>query len=208
MQHILPPIDFSSDSLGPFLSPETLEFHHGKHHRGYVDKLNSLLESTRFEDLSLTEVVKQADGALFNNAAQHFNHSFYWRCITPNGRREPRGEILQAIERDFGSLRELREAFSAAATSHFGSGWCWMVKDSKNQLHIRTSANADCPLVDGEVPLLTCDVWEHAYYIDYRNDRAQYVASFWDAINWNFTGLAFTRPAEIESVILGCLPMP
>ena len=202
MKHVLPPLGFASDALALFLSAETFAYHHGKHHRTYVDKLNALIEATDFARLSLTELVKQSGGALFNNAAQHFNHSFYWRCIAPGGPGEPQGGLLAAIGRDFGSVEKLKEEFTSAATAHFGSGWCWVVKDAENQLSVRTTSDARCPLADGETPLLTCDVWEHAYYVDYRNDRPKYVAAFWNAVNWDFVGLAFDRPEEIESAIL------
>jgi len=203
MKHALPALEFAPDALAPFLSDETFSHHHGKHHKGYVDKLNALVKDTEFEPLTLTEVVKNSDGALFNNAAQHYNHSFYWRCITPGGLTRPEGELLQEIERDFGSLEKLQQDFASAAKSHFGSGWCWIVNDAQGRLRVRTSSDADGPLTDGESPVLTCDVWEHAYYIDYRNDRGGYVDAFWKAANWDFASLAFSAPEQIEQTILG-----
>jgi len=202
MKHLLPKLAFSPDALTPFVSEETLAYHHGKHHAGYVEKLNGLVASTDLQDLSLTELVQRATGPVFNNAAQHYNHSFYWRCITPGDGKQPSGELLQAIERDFGSMAKLKEAFTSAAKTHFGSGWCWLVEDSAGRLRVRTSDNAGCPLVDGEAPLLTCDVWEHAYYIDHRNDRARYVDLFWSAANWDFAALALATPTDVEKLIL------
>ena len=206
MYHVLPPLTFAPEALQPFLGAETLEVHHGKHHRAYVDKLNALLEASELADLSLVELVRRSDGALFNNAGQHFNHSFYWRCIAPGSAPEPAGDLLATIERDFGSLSALGDAFRAAAAGHFGSGWCWLVLDEQGALSIRTTADAGCPETLGETPLLTCDVWEHAYYIDYRNRRPDYVDAFWRAVNWDFVNLAFTRPSGIEGEILGTVP--
>jgi Fe-Mn family superoxide dismutase len=203
MKHALPHLDFEPGALEPFLGAETLAFHHGKHHAGYVAKLNELLPSSGLQELGLTELVQQAEGSLFDLAAQHYNHSFYWRCIAPGGLTGPDGDLLRAIERDFGSEERLSEQFAAAATSLFGSGWCWLVADEGGRLAIRNGPNAGCPLAWGELPVLTCDVWEHAYYIDHRNDRAAYVRAFWDAVNWDFVGLAYSTPAGIEETILG-----
>jgi Fe-Mn family superoxide dismutase len=203
MKHKLPALAFATDALEPFLSAETFAYHHGKHHRGYVSKLNEFLAGSDLADLSLTEVVKRSDGALFNSAAQHFNHSFYWRCITPDGGKEPQGELLTAIERDCGSTAKLKDAFLRAAIGHFGSGWCWLVKGPDGKLGVRTGSDAQCPLVDGYAPVLTCDVWEHAYYLDYRNDRPRYVGAFWNAVNWGFAAFAFDRPEAVEDAILG-----
>ena len=186
MKHVLPSLDFAPDALEPFLSAETFSYHHGKHHKTYVDKLNGLLEGSDLANHSLTELVKNSQGGVFNNAAQHYNHSFYWRCIAPGGKSAPDGELLQAIERDFGSLDKLSEDFRQAAATHFGSGWAWLVKDASGKLAIRTTANAEYPLTNGEEPLLTCDVWEHAYYVDYRNARPDYIAAFWNLVNWDF----------------------
>jgi Fe-Mn family superoxide dismutase len=202
MQHTLPALDFAADALSPFLSAETLSFHHGKHHDAYVTKLNRLLESSDLGELSLKELVKRSDGAVFNNAAQHYNHSFYWRCVAPGG-GEPGGDLLAAIHRDCGSVAKLEEDFKNAAKTLFGSGWCWLVADEDRRLHVRQTGNAGCPLTEDETPVLTCDVWEHAYYVDYRNDRPKYVDTFWSGINWSFAGLAFAKPQEIEATILG-----
>jgi len=203
MTHKLPELDFAADALAPFLTAETLSFHHGKHHDGYVKKLNKAIEGGPLASASLVELVKKSDGGVFNNAAQHYNHSFYWRCIAPGGAKEPTGDLKKAIESSFGSLKDLHDAFTSGAAKHFGSGWAWLTADSGGKLHVRTTSDAGCPLTDGENPLLTCDVWEHAYYIDYRNERPRYVDAFWKAINWNFVTLALAKPGDVEKAILG-----
>ncbi len=189
MEHKLPDLPYAKDALAPYISSETLEFHYGKHHKAYVDNLNKLIPGTEFEKLTLEEIVKKAPaGGVFNNAAQIWNHTFYWNSLAPKSGGEPSGEVLMAINKDFGSFAQFKEKFSTAATTLFGSGWAWLVKGAAGQLEIVQASNAGNPLKDGKKPLLTCDVWEHAYYIDYRNARAKYVESFWNLVNWKFVG--------------------
>lgn len=180
------PLPYARDALAPHISAETLDFHYGKHHQGYVNNLNALIVGTIFEDSPLEDIIDQADGILFNNAAQIWNHAFYWRCLSPQGGGEPNGSLLTAIEAAFGSFAAFKQEFTASASGLFGSGWTWLVKDGDNGLSIVNTANADTPLRDGLVPLLTCDVWEHAYYIDYRNARPAYMTAFWQLIDWSF----------------------
>jgi len=182
----LPPLPYAPDALTPHISAETLEYHYGKHHQAYVDNLNKLIVGTIFEEASLEEIIARADGALFNNAAQVWNHTFYWNCLSPNGGGEPSGELLAAIESAFGSFDAFRQEFSASATGNFGSGWTWLVRDETDELGIVNTSNAGNPMTEGMTPLLTCDVWEHAYYIDYRNARTKYVETFWNLVNWDF----------------------
>jgi Fe-Mn family superoxide dismutase len=185
MKHELPPLPYAMDALEPYISRETLEYHYGKHHKAYVDNLNNLIAGTEFESLSLEEILLKAQGPIFNNAAQVWNHTFYWNCMKPHGGGEPDGKLADAIRRDFGSFEAFKEAFSKAAVSLFGSGWAWLVK-SGDKLEIVQTSNAGNPMTSGQKPLLTCDVWEHAYYIDYRNARAKYVENFWNLVNWDF----------------------
>jgi len=183
----LPQLSYPKDALAPYISEETLEYHHGKHHAAYVKKLNELIAGTRFARMPLEEIIKTADaGPLFNNAAQHWNHSFYWNCLAPKAGGEPSGELANAIERNFKSFKEFVKEFSAAAIEEFGSGWAWLVQKKDGSLAIEKTSNAEDPLTRNERPLLTCDVWEHAYYIDYRNARAKYVEAFWNLVNWKF----------------------
>ena len=186
MIHELPVLPYDKDALAPHISAETLVFHHGKHHNAYVQNLNNLIEGTEFADLSLDDIVTSASGGIFNNAAQHWNHSFYWKCLSPNGGGEPSGALAEAIKGTFGSYDEFKELFSQTAITTFGSGWGWLVKNESGGLEVVSSANAGNPLTSGQTPLLTCDVWEHAYYIDYRNARPKYVDAFWNLVNWNF----------------------
>jgi Fe-Mn family superoxide dismutase len=183
MLHHLPDLPYELDALEPYISRETLEYHHGKHHAGYINKLNVLIKDTDFKELSLEQIIHQSEGAIFNNAAQTFNHNFYWHSLSPE-KTEPSAPLLRAIDESFGSLEKFQKAFSEAAVTLFGSGWCWLVVDEHETLHIRTTSNAHTPLEHYETPLLTCDVWEHAYYIDYRNERAKYVETFWKLANW------------------------
>ncbi len=198
----LPNLPYASDSLSPFLSSETLGLHHGKHHNAYVVKGNELLADAGTSADGLIDLVKNTDGGLFNNAGQHLNHSIYWRSIAPGEGRAPGAKLLEAIERDFGSLNELRDAFSNQAATFFGSGWCWLTRDGAGKLAIRTTGNAHCPVEQGETPLLTCDVWEHAYYVDYRNVRPDYVAAFWKAIDWSFADGVYDNPDSLEGTVL------
>jgi Fe-Mn family superoxide dismutase len=183
----LPKLPYALDALAPHISAETLEFHHGKHHATYVNNLNNLTKGGKYENAPVEQVMKEAGpGGLFNNAAQHFNHSFYWKSLKPGGGGEPTGELAAAINRAFGDFKSFREKFTAAAVGHFGSGWAWLVKNADGSLAIDATHDADSPIVHGKTPLITCDVWEHAYYIDYRNARAKYVEAFWNIVNWEF----------------------
>ena len=182
----LPQLPYSTDALAPHISTETLEFHYGKHHAGYVTKLNAAIEGTDFANKSLEEIVTSSEGGIFNNAAQIWNHTFYWNSLSPKGGGEPTGAIADAINAQFGSFSAFQEKFTAAAGTLFGSGWAWLVKNSDGSLSIEQTTNAGCPLTKGQTPLLTCDVWEHAYYIDYRNARPNYIKAFWNLVNWDF----------------------
>lgn len=182
----LPSLPYSTDALAPHISAETLEFHYGKHHAGYVKKLNAAIEGTPMAEKTLEDIVKTSEGGVFNNAAQIWNHTFYWNSLSPNGGGEPTGAIADAINAQFGSFAEFKEKFTAAAGTLFGSGWAWLVKNSDGTLSIEQTTNAGCPLTEGKTPILTCDVWEHAYYIDYRNARPDYVGAFWNLVNWDF----------------------
>jgi len=182
----LPQLPFALDALEPHISKETLEFHYGKHHQGYVNKLNAAVEGSDKAQATLEDIIKSAEGGLFNNAAQVWNHSFYWNCLSPQGGGAPSGELAQAIDAAFGSFEEFQTAFSQAAATTFGSGWAWVVKKSDGSLAITTTGNAGTPISGDDSPLLTCDVWEHAYYIDYRNARPSYIEAFWKLVNWDF----------------------
>ncbi|MBN3033633.1 MAG: superoxide dismutase [Fe] [Candidatus Saganbacteria bacterium] len=191
MEHKLPELPYARNALAPSLSAETLEYHYGKHHATYVANLNKLIAGTEFENAALEEIVKQASGGLFNNAAQHWNHSFYWNCLSPQGGGEPGGALAEALKKSFGSLDQFKEKFTAAAATLFGSGWTWLVKEKDGRLTIENTSNAETPLKAGKKALLTCDVWEHAYYIDHRNARAKYLEAFWKLVNWQFAGLNY-----------------
>ena len=184
----LPKLPYEINALEPHISQKTLEFHYGKHHAGYVNNLNKLIAGTPFENKSLEEIVKTSQGGMFNNAAQVWNHTFYWNCITPNPKKNaPTGKLLDAIVRDFGSFDAFKEKFINACVTLFGSGWAWLVADKEGKLSIVQTSNAQTPLTtEGLKPLLVCDVWEHAYYLDYKNLRANYVNEFWSMINWDF----------------------
>ncbi len=187
MQHTLPQLPYSIDALAPYISKETLEFHYGKHHQAYVNNLNNLTIGTEFEDKALADVVRSAPpGGLFNNAAQVWNHSFYWNCLSPKGGGEPAGDLAKVMSASFASFSNFKEKFTQSAITNFGSGWTWLVKNDHGDLEILNTSNAGCALTSGKIPLLTCDVWEHAYYIDYRNARPAYVNAFWNLVNWDF----------------------
>ncbi len=203
MKHELRPLPYALDALEPHLSRETLEFHHGKHHRTYVTKLNELVQGGPFERASLEEIVRRADGAVFNNAAQVWNHDFYWDCLSPSGGGEPRGELAQAIVSSFGSYGEFKDKFSKAAEGRFGSGWAWLAGGADGSLEILSTSNADTPLRSGKTALLTCDVWEHAYYIDYRNARPDYVKAFWNLVNWEFVERNRVRARNMSPAMSG-----
>ena len=186
MKHELPDLPYDMNALEPHISAETLEYHYGKHHKTYVDNLNKLITDTEFADLSLEQIIERASGGLFNNAAQTWNHTFYWYCLSPDGGSAPKGALAQAIEKAFGSFDEFKQKFTTTAVTTFGSGWAWLVKNPDGSLAIQSTANAGNPLTEGKTPLLTCDVWEHAYYIDYRNRRPDYVNGFWNLVNWHY----------------------
>lgn len=187
MEHKLPELPYSKSSLAPHISAETLEFHYGKHHQTYVTNLNKLIKGTEFENMSLEEIVKKSTGGIFNNAAQVWNHTFYWNSLSPQGGGNPTGKTANAINRYYGSFDSFKEKFTTTAITTFGSGWAWLVQKANGDLDIVSTSNAATPLTESGVrPLLTCDVWEHAYYIDYRNARAQYVEVFWKLVNWDF----------------------
>jgi len=186
MEHKLPDLPYSNDALEPVISKETIEYHYGKHHQTYVTNLNKLIVGTEFENLPLEEIIKKSSGGIFNNAAQVFNHTFYWNCLAPQAGGEPTGKLAEAINEAFGSFAQFKEKFSATAVGTFGSGWAWLVKNAAGKLEIISTSNAGTPMTEGKTALLTCDVWEHAYYIDYRNARAGYVDKFWDLVNWDF----------------------
>ena len=191
MTHELPPLPFATDALEPVISAETIDFHYGKHHQAYVTNLNNLLPGTEFEDASLEEIVLKAEGGIFNNAAQVWNHTFYWNGLSPNGGGEPAGDLAAAIENAFGSFAEFKDAFTKSAVGNFGSGWTWLVKNPDGSLAIVNTSSAANPMRDGLTPLLTIDVWEHAYYIDYRNARPKYLGEIWNLINWDFVASNF-----------------
>lgn len=184
MSFILPELPYERDALVPHISEQTLDYHYGKHHQAYVDTLNDLVEGTEWESVSLEGVVKGASGKLFNQAAQHWNHSFYWKCMSPAGGGRPQGDLAITIDESFGSFDEFAEKFKETALDTFGSGWAWLVKNNEGVLGIVSRQNAGNPITDGDVPLLTCDVWEHAYYIDYRNARPKYLDAFFELIDW------------------------
>lgn len=186
MSFQLPELPYELNALAPHLSAETLEFHHGKHHRAYVDNLNKLIPSTEFEGQSLEEIIKKSSGPIFNNAAQIWNHTFYWHSLSPNGGGKPTGALANLIDQSFGSFEKFKEAFAQKAISQFGSGWAWLIKKADGSLEVTSTSNAETPLREGKTALLTCDVWEHAYYIDYRNQRPAYVEHFFELINWDF----------------------
>lgn len=186
MPFALPELPYPKNALAPHLSVETLEFHHGKHHAAYVTSLNNLTAGKPEEKKSLEDLIRTAEGPIFNNAAQIWNHTFYWSSMAPSAGKEPIGKVKAAIDMAFGSFGAFREQFSKAAAGQFGSGWAWLVKDARGNLAIEATSNAGCPMRDGKKPILTCDVWEHAYYIDYRNARPKYVEAWWNLVNWGF----------------------
>lgn len=189
--HTLPELPYAKNALEPHISAETLEFHHGKHHQTYVTNLNNLIPGTEFENMALEDIVKKSSGGIFNNAAQVWNHTFYWNCLSPNGGGEPSGALADAINASFGSFANFKEEFSKTAITTFGSGWAWLVKKADGSLVLVSTSNAATPLSGDDKPLLTCDVWEHAYYVDYRNARPKYVESFWNLVNWDFVAANF-----------------
>ncbi|PIV37176.1 MAG: superoxide dismutase [Fe] [Lysobacterales bacterium CG02_land_8_20_14_3_00_62_12] len=182
----LPALPYARDALAPHISAETIDFHYGKHHQTYVTNLNHLIKDTEFAQSNLEDIIRRSTGGMFNNAAQVYNHSFYWNCLKPNGGGAPSGKLADAINRTFGSFAAFKEQFTQTAMTTFGSGWAWLVQRADGSLALVSTANAATPVTGTDRPLLTCDVWEHAYYIDYRNARAKYVEAFWNLVNWDF----------------------
>lgn len=185
MIHELPKLPYAIDALEPFISKRTIEFHYGKHHQAYVNNLNKLIVGTEFENASLDEIVMKAGAGIFNNGAQVWNHTFYWNCMKPQGGGEPAGALAAAIVKNFGSISEFKEKFSASAATLFGAGWAWLIKKDDGSLAIVQESNAGNPMKHGATPLLTCDVWEHAYYLDKQNVRPDYIADFWKLVDWD-----------------------
>ncbi|HYB50580.1 MAG TPA: Fe-Mn family superoxide dismutase [Burkholderiaceae bacterium] len=192
MEHTLPALPYAADALAPYMSKETIEYHHGKHHQTYVTNLNNLIKGTEFAQQSLEEIVRKSSGGIFNNAAQVWNHTFFWNCLKPGGGGEPDGALARAINAKWGTFAAFREAFSKSAVGNFGSGWTWLVKKTDGALEIVNTSNAGTPLTTTDKPLLTIDVWEHAYYIDYRNARAKFVETYLNnLVNWQFAARNF-----------------
>ena len=196
MAHKLPELPYAKDALAPVVSAETIDYHYGKHHQAYVNNLNNLVPGTKYEKMSLEEVVKASNGQasekkVFNNAAQVWNHTFYWHCLAPKAGNDPNGAIKAAIDKSFGNFADFKKKFSDAAAAQFGSGWAWLVKNGDGSLAIETTSNAETPFANGKTCVLTLDVWEHAYYIDYRNARPKYIEEFWKLVNWSFANKNF-----------------
>jgi Fe-Mn family superoxide dismutase len=202
-QYQLPDLPYPEDALEPHISAETLKYHHGKHHAAYVKKLNDQLKGHESEWETLEDIIKGASGDLFNNGAQVWNHSFYWKCLSPDGGGKPEAVVASAIDDDFGDFEKFKAEFKKAATGNFGSGWTWLVKMPTGRLEIVNTDDADNPLREGLQPLLTCDVWEHAYYIDYRNARPDYVDAFWKLVDWKFVAANFLSSHDAASASLG-----
>lgn len=205
MEHTLISLPYPKNALEPFMSAETLEYHHGKHHGGYVKKLNALIKGTEFETMRLEDIILHADGAIFNNAAQVFNHNAFFSGLT-RAETSPSVELSDLIETKFGSMERFKETFMEMATALFGSGWVWLSIDKRKELHLNKTCNANTPLRYGRFPLMTCDIWEHAYYIDYRNDRASYLKQWWELINWNYVSenLAASMHTESQNYLQAC----
>ena len=188
----LPKLPYALDALEPHISKETLEFHYGKHHQTYVTNLNNLIQGTELEGKDLVDIIKNSSGGIFNNSAQVWNHTFYWNSLSPQGGGQPTGALADAINENFGSFEKFQEEFTKTAVTTFGSGWAWLVKNSQGKLELISTSNAGTPLTEDSTPLLTCDVWEHAYYIDYRNARPKYLESWWNLVNWDFASKNFS----------------
>ena len=191
-----PELPYGLNALAPFVSEEQMSYHYGKHHAAYFTNLNGLVDGKPEADLSLRQVVVGAQGPVFNNAAQAWNHSFFWHCMSPNGGGAPTGEIAHLIDANYGGFAQFKEAFSTAAAKLFGSGWAWLAVDSSGKLEIMPLSNADTPIKHGAEAVLTLDVWEHAYYIDYRNLRPKFIEGFWDVVNWDFVNQALKTPFQ------------
>ena len=191
-----PELPYGLDALNPFVCEEQMQYHYGKHHAAYFTNLNGLVDGKPESDLALRQVVIGAQGPVFNNSAQAWNHSFFWHCLSPNGGGKPTGEAAALIDRDFGGFDAFKEQFSTAAAKLFGSGWAWLAADASGKLEIMPLSNADTPLKHGKEPILTLDVWEHAYYIDYRNARPKFIEGFWDVVNWDFVNKSLKTPFQ------------
>ena len=201
MTHSLPDLPYALNALAPHLSAEALEYHWGRHHRTYVDTLNKLVSGTGLANLELRELVKRSAGDVFNSAAQHYNHSLYWQSLSPKGGGAPDGPLGDAISRSYGSFAAFRSAFEEQAESHFGSGWAWVVQKPDGMVRIEVTHDAGCPLTSGDAPLLNCDLWEHAYYIDYRSERARYIEAFWKMANWRHAGDCFREFSPVVTTM-------
>lgn len=186
MEHKLPELPYAKDALQPHISAETLEYHHGKHHNAYVTNLNNLIKGTKYENMSLEEIITSSEGGVFNNSAQVWNHSFFWNCLSPNGGGAPTGKVAEMINKKWGSFDKFKEEFAKAATTNFGSGWTWLIQNKQGDIEIFNTGNANTPMTSGHKAVLTLDVWEHAYYIDYRNSRPNFINAFWNLVNWDF----------------------
>lgn len=186
MEHKLPELPFAKDALLPHMSPETFDYHYAKHHQAYVTNLNNLIKGTKFEDMALEDIIKNSEGGIFNNSAQVWNHTFFWNCLAPNAGGKPTGAIADKINGKWGSFEKFQEEFNKSAVGNFGSGWTWLVLNKAGELEIVNTSNAGTPMTAGHKALLTVDVWEHAYYIDYRNSRPNFLTGFWSLVNWNF----------------------
>jgi len=191
MTHELPALPYEKNALEPTISAETIDYHYGKHHQAYVTNLNKFIAGTDHENSTLEEIVKNSEGPIFNNAAQVWNHTFYWNCLAPNKGGEPTGALADEINAAFGSFAEFKTKFSASAVGNFGSGWTWLVKNSDGSVELLNTSNAGSALTSGKTPLLTIDVWEHAYYVDYRNARPKYMEEIWNVVNWDFVASNF-----------------
>ena len=191
MEHKLPPLPYAMDALQPHISKETLEFHYGKHHQAYATNLNNLIKGTEFENLSLEDIIKKSSAGIFNNSAQIWNHTFYWNSLSPKGGGKPSGALAAAIDKKWGSFDAFKDAFTKSAVGNFGSGWTWLVKKADGSVDIANTTGAGTPLTGSDTALITCDVWEHAYYVDYRNRRPDYVGAFWNLVNWEFAAKNF-----------------
>jgi len=201
MSFTLEPLPWDKTALQPHISSETIDFHYGKHHAGYVTTLNTLVKDTPNATATLDHIVMTAEGRLYNIAAQHWNHTFYWHSLSPKGGNKPTGVLAETIDKDFGSFDKFKEEFSTTASGHFGSGWAWLVYEpSAKKLKVVGTHDAHCPIRDHQIPLITCDVWEHAYYIDYRNARADYIKAWWSLVNWEFAAKNFEK-AQHSKVI-------
>lgn len=192
MEHKLPELPYAKDALQPHISAETFDYHHGKHHKAYVDKLNELIKGTKHENMSLEEIIMSSQGVLFNQAAQVWNHTFFWNCMAPKAGGAPTGKAADLINKKWGSYEKFQEEFAAKALGNFGSGWTWLVQNDKGEVDIFNTSNADTPMAHNMKAVMTIDVWEHAYYIDYRNARANFVKAFWNLVNWDFVNKNLT----------------